>query len=105
MQGNVNKAVPPSEEAITSGCKLSTIHPKKRSLQWYVNDGKENKERKKKQSKESTKESDKKDPRWKTCGNRPENTFSSTQQGNQQLDSSKEEKKVHTKQIFEKSGK
>lgn len=33
------------------------------------------------------------------------NTFSSTQQGNQQLDSSKEEKKVHTKQIFEKSGK
>lgn len=33
------------------------------------------------------------------------NTFSSTQQGNQQLNSSKEEKKVHTKQIFEKSGK
>lgn len=33
------------------------------------------------------------------------NTFSSTQQGNQQLDSSKEEKKVHTKQILEKSGK
>lgn len=48
------------------------MHPKKRSLQWYVNDGKENKEKKKKQSKESTKESDKKDPRWKTCGNRPE---------------------------------
>lgn len=33
------------------------------------------------------------------------NTFSSTQQGNQQLNSSKEEKKVHTKKIFEKSGK
>lgn len=33
------------------------------------------------------------------------NTFSSTQQGNQQLNSSNEEKKVHTKQIFEKSGK
>lgn len=43
----------------------------------------------------------KKDPRWKTCGNRPEKY----QQGNQQLNSSKEEKKVHTKQIFEKSGK
>lgn len=33
------------------------------------------------------------------------NTFSSTQQGNQQLNSSKEEKKVHTIKIFEKSGK
>lgn len=33
------------------------------------------------------------------------NTFSSTQHRNQQLNSSKEEKKVHTKQMFEKSGK